>query len=591
MATVLADAPAAARPRARRSPLWWPVVALPAAAAVVYTVLTRRPTGDIRYVLAALRTGGEAGYSPSEVFTHRPFFYRWFIALLDDLAFGGVVVRETVTYAAGVLLAAAAAHALYVALLRRLTKREAALTAGATGLLLVLTPRTDFLQPEWAAVVLTVFGVAASLGTARPWPGALLAAVPLGLAVMMKYSTASTAAFGILLVYVVDRGRAIRVALLAVPGAVALFALSVLAGSHEWQWTEDMPRINQSALGRTGIRPGHLLERSVDFLADRAVLSPVLLLLPGALLLLLARVRGRGRRVELLVIALAIGCGSLAVVVVQGNWFMYHAFQLTAVAAAMWGLAVGGSRRSPPWCFGAVSLLFGLLPVLYAQAPRGLQRPAVVWALGLLALLAAAFDAWREARDGSRQADGGKCEAGGVSVSAAAGVLPAALVALAGVVCLSGGMWPGSPHLVAHGKAGATNASFLDGVERKQRNADEVRARIPDGARVLYLAFGDDVYFIDHPAQCRYPISTFLQRTRFLEDVAGLRSFEENADCVDHDPAPYAVLDRAWFKPGKVDPGLMRRIVATYACPPASDSGASKTVVCVRRPGVDRRTP
>ncbi|MGW2900368.1 hypothetical protein ACWDAO_38745, partial [Streptomyces sp. NPDC001212] len=58
-------------------------------AAVVYTVATRRLTGDIHYVLGALRTGGEAGYSPSEVFTHRPFFYRWFIAGLDRIAFGG----------------------------------------------------------------------------------------------------------------------------------------------------------------------------------------------------------------------------------------------------------------------------------------------------------------------------------------------------------------------------------------------------------------------------------------------------------------------------------------------------------------------
>ncbi|MEV5004561.1 hypothetical protein AB0K74_13390 [Streptomyces sp. NPDC056159] len=567
MPAVLSDAPAAQRPRVRRSPLWWPVVAVPAVAAIVYTVLTRRPTGDIRYVLAALRTGGEAGYSPSEVFTHRPFFYRWFIALLDDIGFGPVAVRETVMYATGALLAAAAAYALYVALLRWLTGREAALTAGATGLLLVLTPRTDFLQPEWAAVVLAVFGVAAALGVARPWPAALISALPLGLAVMMKYSTASTAAFGILLVYVVDRGRAIRAALVAVPGAVVLFALSVLAGSHEWQWTHDMPQINQSALSRTGIH-AHLFEQSVDFLADRSLVSPVLLLLPGALLLLLARVRGRGRRVELLVIALAIGSGSLAVVIVQGNWFMYHAFQLTVVAAAMWGLAVGGARRSIPRCFGVVTLLFGLLPVLYTHAPKGAQRPAAVWALGLVALLAAAIDAWRESRGAQ---------------DAPRGVLPAALAALAGVVCLAGGMWPDAPHLVAHGKVGSTNASFVRGVERKQALDDQLRARIPDGAPVLYLAFGDDVYFVDHPAQCRYPIATFLQRTRFLKDVADLKSFKENADCVDHDPAPYAVLDRFWFKPGRVDPGLGRRIAATYECPPAS--GETKTVLCVRRSG------
>ena len=60
------------------------------------------------------------------------------------------------------LLAAAAAYALYVALLRHLTGREAALTAGAVGLAMTLAPRNDFLQPEWAAVVLTVLAVAAT---------------------------------------------------------------------------------------------------------------------------------------------------------------------------------------------------------------------------------------------------------------------------------------------------------------------------------------------------------------------------------------------------------------------------------------------
>jgi hypothetical protein len=163
-------------------------------------------------------------------------------------------------------------------------------------------------------------------------------------------------------------------------------------------------------------------------------------------------------------------------------------------------------------------------------------------------------------------------------------VWPGALVALAGVVCVTGGIWPDSPHLVSHGKVNSTSASYLRSMERREQVADELRAQIPAGAPVLYLAFGDSVYYIDHPAQCRYPIATFLQRSRFLKDVAGLKSFKENADCVDHDPARYAVLDRVWFRPGKVDPDLKRRITATYDCPP---NGESKIVVCVRRPGVD----
>ncbi|WP_406219349.1 hypothetical protein [Streptomyces canus] len=563
MTSTLAGGATVARPRTtgRRSPQWWAAAALPSAVAVVYTALTRGLTGDLHYVLAALRTGRAAGYSPSEVFTHRPYFYRWFVALLDRLAFfGGTAVREATMNVAGVLLAVAAGYALHAALVRRLGAREAAVTAGATGLVLALAPRNDFLQPEWAAVVLTVFGAAAALGLRRPWPAALLAALPFGLAVMMKYSTAATAAIGVLLVYAVDRGRAVRVAVLGVPAALALFGVSVLAGSHEWQWTEDMPQINQSALSRTGIRPHFILDRSLDFLADRAVTSPVLLLLPGALLLVLTRVQGRLRRAELLAVAALIGLAAQAVVVVQGNWFLYHGAQMPVVAAVVWGVAVGGARRSPPWCFGAVSLLYGVAPVVYAQLPRGAQRSWEVWAAGLVALLAAVLDVVLEKRLRNRSA---------------------VLVALSGVVLLAASIWPGSPHLVQYGKVTVTGAEYLQSQRRAAEDADRIRAELPAGAPVLYLAFGETAYDVGHPARCRYPIATFLQRTRYLPDVAELKSFKENADCVDHDPAPYAVLERPWFQPGRVDPELWRRVTAVYDCPRGEEG--ERLVLCVRR--------
>ncbi|MET9787141.1 hypothetical protein [Streptomyces canus] len=563
MTSTLAGDATVARPRTtgRRSPQWWAAAAVPSAVAVVYTALTRGLTGDLHYVLAALRTGRAAGYSPSEVFTHRPYFYRWFVALLDRLAFfGSTAVREATMNVAGVLLAIAAGYALHAALVRRVGAREAALTAGATGLALALAPRNDFLQPEWAAVVLTVFGAAAALGLRRPWPAALLAALPFGLAVMMKYSTAATAAIGVLLVYAVDRGRAVRVAVLGVPAALALFGISVLAGSHEWQWTEDMPQINQSALSRTGIRPHFILDRSLDFLADRAVAGPVLLLLPGALLLVLTRVQGRLRRAELLAVAALIGLAAQAVVVVQGNWFLYHGAQMPVVAAVVWGLAVGGARRSPPWCFGAVSLLYGVAPVVYAQLPRGAQRSWEVWAAGLVALLAAVLDVVLEKRLRNRSA---------------------VLVALSGVVLLAASIWPGSPHLVQYGKVTVTGAAYLQSQRRAAEDADRIRAELPTGAPVLYLAFGETAYDVGHPARCRYPIATFLQRTRYLPDVAELTSFKENADCVDHDPAPYAVLERPWFQPGRVDPELWRRVTAVYDCPRGEEG--ERLVLCVRR--------
>lgn len=145
MTSTLAGDATVARPRTtgHRSPQWWAVAAVPSAVAVVYTALTRGLTGDLHYVLAALRTGRAAGYSPSEVFTHRPYFYRWFVALLDRLAFfGSTAVREATMNVAGVLLAAAAAYVLHTALVRRVGAREAAVTAGATGLALALAPAT-----------------------------------------------------------------------------------------------------------------------------------------------------------------------------------------------------------------------------------------------------------------------------------------------------------------------------------------------------------------------------------------------------------------------------------------------------------------
>lgn len=132
-----------------------------------------------------------------------------------------------------------------------------------------------------------------------------------------------------------------------------------------------------------------------------------------------------------------------------------------------------------------------------------------------------------------------------------------------------------------YGKVTVTGAEYLKSQRRAAEDADRIRAELPAGAPVLYLAFGETAYDVGHPARCRYPIATFLQRTRYLPDVAELKSFKENADCVDHDPAPYAVLERPWFQPGRVDPELWRRVTAVYDCP-RGEEGA-RLVLCVRR--------
>jgi hypothetical protein len=199
--------------------------------------------------------------------------------------------------------------------------------------------------------------------------------------------------------------------------------------------------------------------------------------------------------------------------------------------------------------------------------------------LGFLALIAAVLDVTLEARARARA----RARAQATERRPARGIRPAALVTLTltGVVCLAASMWPGSPHLVQFGKVRMTNAGYLSGMRDTEAEADRLRSRMPADAPVLYLAFGDTTYYVDHPARCRYPIATFLQRTRYLPDVTQLKSFRENENCVDHDPAPYAILDRTWFRPARVDKELWQRVTAVYDCP--RSTGGATTVLCVRR--------
>ncbi|MFJ5262027.1 hypothetical protein ACIQAC_16345 [Streptomyces sp. NPDC088387] len=536
-------------------------VGLVAGAVLGYSVVTARLHGDIRYVLACLRSGEAVGFSPSETFTHRPYFYRWFLYGADQLTAGPTAVREAMLRGIGVLLCLAAGFALRQALLRRLPRREADLTGAVVALALALAPRTDFLQPEWAAALLSVLAVAVVLAVERPLPAAALAALPLGLAVMMKYSTAATALMALLVLFAVDRVRALLLtAATGVSGAL-LLGFSLWSGSHEWQWIRDMPQINQGALSRQGLRPGDVFAKSADFLADRAVLSPVLLLLPAALLLLLACQGDRRRRTEWALVALVTFAVGLGAVVVQGNWFAYHAAALPVGAAAVWGLAVArwyGTHGRAPLGLLAVSAAAAVLAPLYSEAPGALQRSAVVWLGGVAAMGAALLDV-----RGARAASGLR--------------LPPVLVGLAGVFLLAVTVWPAAPHLMDRGKVGSTNSAYLAASDKKADAAAEVRRQLPDGALVQYLAFGDEAYFIGHASSCRYPIPTFLQRTRYLPDVSGLDSYAENARCLDVDPPEYAVLDRGWFPPAKVDRSLARRVEERYACPVAPPT---RLVVC-----------
>ncbi|MFH8804378.1 hypothetical protein ACH4F6_33215 [Streptomyces sp. NPDC017936] len=563
----MTEFPASRRPRLT-SPAGWTTV-LTTAALLLHTTLTAGVFLDLRYVLAALRTTGASGLSPSEVFVHRPFFYRWLIAGLDSVTGGSDAVREALMRLVGLALCAAAGLLLHRALRRRLPERDAVLVAGLTGLTLAFAPVIDYLQPEWFAIVFATGGVAAALGVRDRLGAVALAALPLSLAVLMKYSTAGTAAMALLVVFALDRVRGLLLAAATAAGTGLLFAVSAWSGSRELQWLRDMPHINAHALGADPIVVPDLLQRTAAYLGDRIALTPVLALLPGALLLFAATLPSRRQRVEAVLVTLLLLVVGLAVVVYQGNWFAYHGESLPVVAAALTGLAIGrwyGRHGRPPLCLTVLALLYGVLTPLLAHVRADVDVDVLAWLASAAALLAGAADLLRARAPRPRT-----------------GRVPVALPVLALVVCLAATVWPTSGVRVVLGRIVTTNAELKVQARAARTAAEQVDAELPAGAEVQYLAFGQQAYYLGHPTPCRYPFPTFFNVPEQLTEVPSLTSTRENVRCVtqEHPPA-YAVYQPSWLSLGVIDPRIAAGIRNTYRCP--KPEGRQLVVCTLRRP-------
>lgn len=548
------------------SPAGW-TTAITTAALLLYTTLTAGVFLDIRYVLAALRTTGKSGLSPSETFAHRPFFYRWLIAGVDSLTGGSNAVREALMRLIGIALCAAAGLLLHRALRRRMPERDAMLVAGLTALTLAFAPVIDYLQPEWFAIVFAAGAVAAALGVRDRRQAAVVAALPLGLAVLMKYSTAGTAAMALLVVFAVDRVRALLLAAATAVATGLLFALSAWSGSRELQWLRDMPYINAHALGNEPIVVPDLLLRTAQYLGDRIALTPVLALLPGALLLFAATLSSRRQRVEAVLVTLLLLVIGLAVVAYQGNWFAYHGESLPVVAAALTGLAIGrwyGRHGRPPLALTVLALLYGVLAPLLVHVRADVDADVLAWLASAVALLAGVVDLLRARAPRPR-----------------ARRVPVALPVLALVVCLAATVWPTSGVRLILGKLVTTNAELKVQARSAESAAEQVDAELPEGVPVQYLAFGQQAYYIGHPTPCRYPFPTFFNVPKQLTEVPSLTSTRENVRCItqEHPPA-YAVYQPSWLSLGVIDPRIAAAIRNTYDCP---EPEGRQLVVCTLR--------
>ncbi len=441
------------------------------------------------------------GDSAAGTFSHRPLAYR----LVMDAVFrtahlltSSTVAFELVVRVVLALLALGGAVLLARGLARHRVRRPG-LHAAVVVAALLLLGLVSAGEPDWLAVVFTVAGIGlALLGDRRhPWPYAVLAGVGFVAAAAMKIITLPVAVIGLVIVLLVDRRLAAR-ALVATLVVGLLFVLAtVLRVPWELTWLLDIRTVQNSA------RDG--LVDAVPYACALAAERPVLALLPAVLVLT------RGRERALVLTASLVTAG---LVVLQGQYFDYHAVPLVVVAT----VAAFRALR------GRVSTLPGLLVLVTVAALAGLSAAAPAWTadherlwVGGLALFGLAALVW---------AVGVRHRATGRRASSAA----AALVALA---LLVPGATPWSAHMLrAENRDGPRPPNAFQVRTARLATAERVHRVIggPD-VDVTYLTSGEWTYWLRNPTRCRYPSPLFLQRTR-KPDRLTTSSYRENLDCL-----------------------------------------------------------
>uniref|UniRef100_UPI0018E50615 hypothetical protein n=1 Tax=Desertihabitans aurantiacus TaxID=2282477 RepID=UPI0018E50615 len=434
-----------------------------------------------------------------------------------------------------------------------------------------------------------VAAVAAGLARAR-W-GVPLAAVLLAATALMKYTTATTAAVALLVLALVQLRRAVVVALLT--GVVGLVVLGVQFAlvPVEWTWFTELSALNSEFSAqwwcRTGESWGSCPPQSL--LATMGLLSPLLLVWPAAIGVLVLRLRGAARRVALVVPAAAVllvGAG----VVVQASWYSYQLDALPVLAAGWVAWAVAAS----PWpgrvvlglgtLVAAASTWWLMTPPLEVreEAPPVLEvlprTELAYWGqvvLVVVLLVVAVGVVLAASRRTSAPQQG---SAGPARQRVAVGVATAVVV-----LGLAGALLPSMPFSYGFQLGGYTPESEKERRQRSLEQIAEIDQRIGPDAPVVYLAFGEDSYLFDHPTYCRYAAATYLQRNLWA-DTEGLRGFAENLACLEDPRAEYVVVNDHWMKLERDRAQTTREAIERwFDC--GRDVGTSSWRVCPRRDG------
>jgi hypothetical protein len=257
------------------------------------------------------------------------------------------------------------------------------------------------------------------------------------------------------------------------------------------------------------------------YFVQLAAERPVLIGLPAALVLATTRER------VLVVIAAGVCC---ATILVQGQYFDYHAIPLVVVATVAVLRALRG-RLSAPIGLAVIGLV--IVTTVITSLPGGWLGNHERVLSGFLVIVGTAGAVWA-AMVSSRRADGR--------------LIASSVAALTCLALLYPGASPWSARLLRVAEAdGARPTTTLQDRARKEATARQVR-QVVGGPEVpvVYLTFGEWTYFVRNPTSCRYPSPLFLQRTR-KPDRLVTRSYRENLACLSTPEARWLIVDPSWF--------------------------------------------
>ena len=507
--------------------------------------------GDVRYELGTHRV---STFSVAETFSHRPIVFRLlteFHAWLPDqiaIVFGpagsmaNAVAFEASYRLIAYLLCAGAGALLWAGLRKRTTNASAYALAAFAGLALV--GRTVG-QPDWAAAVLAVSAVGVGLmGTSRRW--AVLAGLLLALAALVKIATLPVAVAGLVVIVALDRRRGLVSAIAAfVLGSALLVAIWALA-PWEIRWLLDIRSLQPSPFTRAKA------QAALTYFAAAAVRWPSVALIP----VFFIRANRRERWYGLAVVLLATSA-----VIIQGQYYGYHAAALVCVSAIMAVHTIARSARLLRftmiiWILG-VGLLF-LTPVDWRAEYSG-----YIFALTLGWVVAVAVAQFRTPRTPTPPGTGSR-------------VWAVALV----VTSLLATSTDYSAEALVGNSAGVTVAVDRAELTHDLSAAAQIRDQIGATTPVAYLVFGESAYLLGNPTQCRYPSALFLQRPNAAR-LASAQTRSENLACLTNPRAQYLIWDQAWVRPDRADQDVLAAIETNFDCSIAQTYGG--LTVCARR--------